>query len=95
MADDVPGQGRMEKHIRSIITWDHVNEPGIRLATKYHTPTLEAYARDDDLVITPEVLQMAARHNVPAGLESDEHVTRVMTDLGWTKIEVANGWMEW
>lgn len=95
MADDVRSMARLEKHIRSIITWDHVNEPGKSVATKYHTPSLEGFMEDDDLIVSMEALQAARRANAHLGLESDENVTRVLTDLGWEIIEVANAWMKW
>lgn len=96
MADEVRNMARLEKHIRSIITWDNVNEPGKAVATKYHTPSLENFLTDDsELLISPEIMLAANRANAHLGFESDDNVTRVMTDLGWTTIEVANGWMKW
>jgi len=35
----------MTKHINRIITWDNVNDPGIAVASKYKTPSLESKAR--------------------------------------------------
>lgn len=32
----------MQKHITKIVTWDSVHDPGIALASKYHTPSLES-----------------------------------------------------
>jgi hypothetical protein len=32
----------MRKHINRIITWDNVFEPGIGVATKYNTPSMES-----------------------------------------------------
>lgn len=32
----------MNKHITKIVTWDNVFDPGIKLASKYHTPSLES-----------------------------------------------------
>lgn len=37
-----PG-GRIIKEMRHVVTFDYVHEPGILMATKYHTPTLEDY----------------------------------------------------
>lgn len=33
---------KMTKHINRIITWDNVNDPGIAVASKYQTPSLES-----------------------------------------------------
>jgi hypothetical protein len=35
--------GRVERSLTSIITWDHITEPGISIACKAHSPGLEAY----------------------------------------------------
>lgn len=32
----------MNKHITKIVTWDNVFDPGIKVASKYHTPSLES-----------------------------------------------------
>lgn len=36
----------MQKHLTKIITWDNVYDPGVKLASKYHTPSLESNAID-------------------------------------------------
>lgn len=40
--DDYVRNGRVEKIIVEIVTWDLVNEPGVATATKYSAPTLES-----------------------------------------------------
>nr|UVX43090.1 MAG: Prohead core protein serine protease [Bacteriophage sp.] len=35
-------RGRYEKQIREIISWDYVNEPGISVANKFSSPSLES-----------------------------------------------------
>lgn len=57
--------GVNNKFIRQICTWDYVNEPGIRVATKWHNPTLESFVLEQ---ITPAVAQRVARHQRRAGL---------------------------
>jgi len=43
LTEDVDdGRGGYTKLIRHIITWDYVNEPGINLATKFNSPSLES-----------------------------------------------------
>lgn len=35
--------GIVRKYLKHIVTWDYVNEPGIAVANKYSSPTLESY----------------------------------------------------
>lgn len=42
--------GRMDRILTNIITWDHVIEPGISVACKAHTPGLEAISRESLLI---------------------------------------------
>lgn len=63
--------GGLEKHIRNIITWDYVNEPGISTATKFHSPSLESvvdqYVDEDTLIaVASEIRAM------PISLESSD-----------------------
>lgn len=53
--EDVPnGRGALTRHISSIITWDLVVYPGLRIAQKYKVPALESFEAvsftDDDLM---------------------------------------------
>jgi hypothetical protein len=41
LTEDKRVNGRLEKTLVQIITWDYVNEPGLSLANKWGTPTLE------------------------------------------------------
>lgn len=59
------------KHIRKIVCYDQVNEPGVALATKYNAPTLEHLS---DVLITPEIVReiLANRNKMDnMGLEHD------------------------
>lgn len=40
--DTTNAQGQLVKSIKEIITWDYVNEPGIRFAKKRYSPSLES-----------------------------------------------------
>lgn len=44
---------RKVKHIRKIVCYDQVNEPGVSIATKFNAPTLEHL---NDILITPEIV---------------------------------------
>jgi hypothetical protein len=38
--------GRINKDLREIVTWDFVNEPGLSVANKYQSPSLEGLQQD-------------------------------------------------
>ena len=44
LTDDVIEGGKWFKHLKVIITWDYVNEPGLSIATKWKAPSLESFA---------------------------------------------------
>ena len=44
LTDDVIEGGKWFKHLKVIITWDLVNEPGLSIATKWKAPSLESFA---------------------------------------------------
>lgn len=44
---DVMEGGRVVKYLQKIVTWDNVNEPGIGVANKYDSPSLESMAIAD------------------------------------------------
>lgn len=52
---DTVVNGVVVKVIKQVITWDYVNEPGIAVATKYTTPSLESF--HEDVVITQALLR--------------------------------------
>jgi hypothetical protein len=88
LTNDKTLNGRKEKHIQTIVTWDYVNEPGISLANKFQTPTLESL--DSEVVILEDMLSDIAREKSPLGMESARAAAMVLTDLGWHKVEVIN-----
>jgi len=84
--DYLEPSGRILKVIREIYTWDYVNEPGISIANKWASPSLEHMT---DISFTREHLvlarNMAMQSNV--GMESDvySNLTRTMESLGWDR----------
>ena len=42
--------GNMRKHINKIVTWDYVTQPGIAVASKYNTPSLESKFQVDRML---------------------------------------------
>ena len=96
-----PLNGRLEKHVTNIITWDQVLQPGISMANKFDTPSLEQL--QDDSIIPEAVLRGIAEDTAlssQAGMEEcSQMATRIITDLGWQKVEIINpeipGYLNW
>lgn len=71
--DHYDGNGTLIKEIISIVTWDYVNEPGIAKANMWSDLGVE-----DDLIITPEMVENLLEENVRFGNESNNDM---LTDL--------------
>lgn len=71
--DRLGPDGRNWKHIRNIVTWDYVTEPGIAIATKYNTPSLESH---QDLIVDPREIDDAIRliKSNPFSMESSDNL---------------------
>lgn len=84
---------KVNREITSIVTWDYVNEPGIRFANKYDTPSLEsAY----ELSFTEAELSAAEHYSdilaSATTLETAKEVdfTMIRSAFGWEKVQVIN-----
>lgn len=62
------------KDVYELVTWDWVPEPGVRNATKYHSPGLESY---QETILSPQVVNdylHTQQHNpVGVGVESADN----------------------
>lgn len=75
--------GRLHKDLREIVTWDFVNEPGLSVANKYQSPSLENFQQDvtvdlnvlRDMVEHPDdnLVSMEARSEMANLLHRLEH----------------------
>lgn len=82
LTDDRVEGGRLVKHIRSIITWDYVNEPGIAVAKKWHSPSLESF---DDAVFSRQMVESLGEAK-GVGMESVNEICKtIFVDFGWKK----------
>lgn len=89
LADEKNINSRTEKHVTMIVTWDYVNEPGIAVANKYQTPTMESLG--NNILITEDMLNRIASDRIEGvTLESATNATMVLTELGWQKVQVIN-----
>lgn len=85
ITNDFPVSGVLHKNIRSIVTWDYVNEPGISVAKKWNSPALESY--EDHRLVPAHFAAMRNDQRAQQGvsLESTSAVSveSVIDDLGW------------
>lgn len=83
--------GQLVKFITAIFTWDYVNEPGIEIANKYDTPTMESLFSqeftENDLNKAEEVFNHLSS---VVGIESSETMSYAMIRdaNGWNKVDV-------
>lgn len=86
LTDDNIRRGRLEKEVRAIITYDHVNEPGIGIARKWNAPGLEDMG--DTMTISRDMLDelVARRNSAGLGNESSSNVAKsIILDIGARK----------
>lgn len=62
--------GVIHKHLLQIVTWDYVNEPGISVATKWKSPTLESM---DESTVTIDHLVAARAIQQASGIALESH----------------------
>lgn len=75
--------GRVIKEMKHVVTFDYVNEPGISVATKYNSPSLESNASK---IFTQGTVRQASR-NIRQRPDSNEAtnvpIQSLMGALGW------------
>ncbi len=80
--DDGFRNGRMERVLKTIVTWDYVNEPGISAAEKYKSPTLESF----DEILTRGQLERGLelyRGAPGVAMESTISAEELFQSMGW------------
>ncbi len=87
--EDVPVAGIKHRMLRQVVTFDNVVEPGISVARKYRSPTLESYS---DKVFTKEDIIKAS---IPTGdgisMESTKQLNNdLLSILGWNQLDKPN-----
>lgn len=72
--------GRVERILTNIITWDYVIEPGISIATKAHSPGLESIAKEEinivdvlNTTVDKDVLKNIIKKNMSHVSMEDSH----------------------
>lgn len=96
LTEDVRVGAEWHKHIRSIVTWDYVNEPGIAVANKFASPALESFA---EVPFTRSQIQDVASQQAANSLSMESNgvtARSVMEEFGWDKVQAkAPGSLVW
>ena len=50
--DDFRDRGVTKRVLKTIVTWDYVNEPGLAIANKFSAPALESHNEEDGMILT-------------------------------------------
>lgn len=89
-------RGRTNRHLRNIVTWDFVGEPGIAIATKYSSPALESF---EEVFLDKNQLRLAANLQEPDGVAMESKrlmVDELFTSFGWnTSGDKRAAWAKW
>jgi hypothetical protein len=85
LTDDTFVAGKLHKHIRTVVCWDYVNEPGISVATKWKSPALEGLG--GETMIPKSVLESIEKDTCGVSFESSGGVSplAVIDDFSWNK----------
>lgn len=87
LTQDVRVGGVIHKNLRTIVSWDYVNEPGISTAMKWHSPALESI--DNEVYITATCLGSVRDLQKAAGISMENgntvSVEEVINELGWNE----------
>lgn len=93
--DDYQRNGRCERVLRNIVTWDYVNEGGIEVAQKFMAPSLE----NDKQLWTPRKIvddYNFARRTIENIVKTNHHPSLAMEAAQFTAEELCEsmGWLD-
>lgn len=81
---DYKVMGVKNRDIRSVVTFDYVNEPGMSVAEKFKNPALEAH---EDKVFSRAILEAALNVSAEAGIAQESTkltAAELFASMGWT-----------
>lgn len=106
LTNDEYSAGRMNKHLRLVVTWDYVNEPGLAIAHKWNAPGLESNMSDKiyansltERLILPGQLQAMRQRagSSSVAMESNggvslEEIAEVVSSADQVKMPASSRW---
>lgn len=97
--DDYREAGLTKRILKTIVTWDYVNEPGIAVAEKFKAPSLESLGTD--ILLSRGELERCVTSTAGLACESISlTANELFTSMGWNvprKLAQAAkpAWMQW
>jgi len=89
--------GRVERILTNIITWDHVIEPGISIACKAYSPGLENLHVEElvEFIVDKELLQKVVKNNlsIVATEDNKNMYNEILKTIN--KINISNKLSQW
>lgn len=89
--DDKPIGGVMHRFIKTIVTFDLVNEPGMSIAEKYNSPAMEAY--EDTVFTRGTILEADTQMRQVVGVGNESVIitgSELMGMMGWERASGKN-----
>lgn len=77
--------GRLQRHVKQIVTWDWVTEGGISIADKYWSPALEAFRKNKELIVTKDMIA-SLTDKTPDGVSNENlrlNIEELKASFGW------------
>lgn len=81
--DDRRVGGITQRNLKNIVTWDNVTEPGLSVAEKFKTPSLEAR---EEAIVTRGSLERAVAQSQNAGIANESVLLtadELFSSMGW------------
>lgn len=75
--DDYRDNGVVKRVLKSIVTWDLVNEPGLSAAEKFKSPALESFAKEDGLIISRGEIERGTSKAIQQGIATESNLLTV------------------
>ena len=96
--------GVKNRALKTVVTFDYVNEPGMSIATKYKNPSLEGFGSSEKL-FTRGTMEQALRNAAGAGIAQESTMltaSELFASMGWSNatalealIEKKAPWAGW
>lgn len=95
--DDYREAGLTKRVLKTIVTWDYVNEPGIAVAEKFKAPSLESL--EEDVIITRGSMERSMSLPNPNGYAAESVILtgdELFRSMGWqAPAEQRPSWARW
>lgn len=91
--DDFRERGITKRVLKTVVTFDYVNEPGLAVANKYSAPALESFSGEDGLSISRGELERGIKSAHVSGLATESvllNAEELFTSMNWNTGGIGN-----